>query len=124
MCRRKRYLNGTGAVEVNRYFPRSMPPGGLDGTPKGMRRNRESQVQESPGTGVSVAALTGGGQPGLAGQSITAVLRASPSRIFAGHPWNSRIRPRVYRPFEFVIPGTTDAADEMVRHIRHGQPLQ
>ena len=49
---------------------------------------------------------------------------ASPSRIFAGHPWNSRIRPGVYRPFEFVIPGTTDAADEMVRHIRHRQPLR
>jgi hypothetical protein len=30
---------------------------------------------------------------------------------------------RVYRPFEVVIPGTTDAADEMVRHIRHRQPL-
>ena len=42
----------------------------------------------------------------------------------ADHPWNSRIRPRVYRPFEFVIPGTADAADEMVRHIRHRQPLR
>jgi hypothetical protein len=30
----------------------------------------------------------------------------------------------VYRPFEVVIPGTTDAADEMVRHIRHRQPLR
>jgi hypothetical protein len=50
--------------------------------------------------------------------------RASPSRIFASHPWNSCIRPRVYRPFEFVIPGTTDAAHEMVRHIRHRQPLR
>ena len=30
----------------------------------------------------------------------------------------------MYRPFEFVIPGTTDAADEMVRHIRHRQPLR
>jgi hypothetical protein len=30
----------------------------------------------------------------------------------------------VYRPFEFVIPGTTDAADEMVRHLRHRQPLR
>jgi hypothetical protein len=30
----------------------------------------------------------------------------------------------VYRPFEFVIPGTTDAADEMVGHIWHRQPLR
>jgi hypothetical protein len=30
----------------------------------------------------------------------------------------------VYRPFEFVIPGTTDAADEMVRHIGNRQPLR
>jgi len=30
----------------------------------------------------------------------------------------------VYRSFEFVIPGATDAADEMVRHIRHRQPLR
>ena len=66
----------------------------------------------------------GGWVGNLAGRSITAVLRASPSRIFAGHPWNSRIWPRVYRPLELVIPGTTDAADEMVGHIRHGQPLR
>jgi hypothetical protein len=44
--------------------------------------------------------------------------------MFPGHPWNSGIRPGVYRPFEFVIPGATDAADEMVRHIRHRQPLR
>src|SRR5262245_46083800 len=44
--------------------------------------------------------------------------------MLACHPWNSGIRPRVYRPFEFVIPGTTDAADEMVRHLRHCQPLR
>jgi hypothetical protein len=42
----------------------------------------------------------------------------------ACHPWNSGIWPGVYRPFEFVIPGTTDTADEMVRHIRHRQPLR
>ena len=39
-------------------------------------------------------------------------------------PWNSGVRPRVYRPFEFVIPGTTDAADEMVRHFRHRNALR
>jgi hypothetical protein len=29
----------------------------------------------------------------------------------------------VYRSFEIAIPGTTDAADEMVRHIRHRNAL-
>src|SRR4030095_14297007 len=47
-----------------------------------------------------------------------------PSRIFAGHPWHSRIWPRVYRPCDVVIPGATDAADEMVGHLRHRQPLR
>ena len=31
-----------------------------------------------------------------------------------------RIRPGLYRPFQFVIPGTTDTAFEMVRYIRTG----
>jgi hypothetical protein len=48
----------------------------------------------------------------------------SPARIFAGHPWHSRIWPRVYRPLERIIPGTTDAADEMVRHFRHRHALR
>jgi hypothetical protein len=43
---------------------------------------------------------------------------ASPSRILAGHPWHSRIRPRVYRPFEFVVPGTTDAAESALSTSR------
>src|SRR5262245_4563027 len=49
---------------------------------------------------------------------------ASPSRIFAGRPWDSRLWTRVYRPRHLIIPGTTDAADEMVRHLRHRQPLR
>jgi hypothetical protein len=71
-----------------------------------------------------IAPLTGGGSATWLVDLITAPFSASPSRIFAGHPWHSRIRPRVYRPFEFVIPGTTDAADEMVGHLRHRQPLR
>jgi hypothetical protein len=30
----------------------------------------------------------------------------------------------MYKPFEFVIPGTAEAADEMVGHIRHRQPVR
>ena len=99
----------------------------LPNKPRGVRRVNDRRVlngipiQKSQVLEFSVPSLTGGGFGNLAGRSIG--LR-SPSRIFAGHPWNSRIRPRVYRPFEFVIPGTTDAADEMVRHIRHRQPLR
>jgi hypothetical protein len=48
----------------------------------------------------------------------------SPSRIFAGHPWHSRVRPCVYRPFDLIIPGTTDAADEVVCHFRHRHALR
>jgi hypothetical protein len=29
----------------------------------------------------------------------------------------------VYRPFDLVIPGATDAADEMIGYLRHRQPL-
>jgi hypothetical protein len=31
--------------------------------------------------------------------------------------------PGVYRPFDFTIPGAMDAANEMVRHFGHRQPL-
>jgi hypothetical protein len=34
-----------------------------------------------------------------------------------------RIWPRVDRPLDLVIPGTTDAPDEMVRHFRHWHAL-
>jgi hypothetical protein len=44
-------------------------------------------------------------------------------RISPGHSWHSRIRPDVYRPFDLVIPGATDAADEMIGYLRHRQPL-
>jgi hypothetical protein len=65
-----------------------------------------------------------GGHPTLGTPVDRSELRISPSRILACHPWDSRIRPCPYRPLEFVIPGTTDAADEMARHIRHRQPLR
>ena len=69
-----------------------------------------SGIEPYIGTGVQVLEFSRGFDGGgSATWPVDQSEGASPSRIFAGHPWNPRIRPRVYRPFEFVIPGTTDA---------------
>jgi hypothetical protein len=45
------------------------------------------------------------------------------ARIFARRPLHSGIRLCPYRPLEFVILGTTDAAHKMVCHFRHRHTL-
>ena len=40
------------------------------------------------------------------------------------HAWHAGIGPGPDRVIGVAVPGATDAADEMVRHIRHRQPLR
>ena len=55
-------------------------------------------------------------QPGGRSIAVTSGICRSPLEL--SHPAAR------YRPFERVIPGTADAADEMVRRIRHRQPFR
>ena len=48
----------------------------------------------------------------------------SNARISASHSQYPCIRPSPDRVMGLAVPGTTDTADEMVRHIRHRQPLR
>ena len=45
-------------------------------------------------------------------------------RIVAGHPWHSGIGPGPDRMMGIAISGATDAADEMIGHLRHRLPCR
>src|SRR5690348_14741726 len=45
-------------------------------------------------------------------------------RITAGHPWHSSVGPGPDRIISLAVLGATDAAHEVIGHLRHWHPLR